>query len=173
MSYRREALEDAGLFDERFRWKEDDELAYRVMKRGWSIVSDSEAAVYHPVETLSLNELFKRGLKHQYDVLFYKKHPDIAVAYFRLLKLGPVAITPIFLFIIGVLCTLAALMEVAFNEVNISIPLVSCSAFLFAYVYLKSRHKELKISFFWMAIFAIFMEIGRILGCLRFRKILL
>jgi len=173
MSYRRRTLEDVDLFDERFRWKEDDELAYRIMKRGWRMASDPAALVYHPVKTLSLKGLFTEGLKHQYDVLFYQKHPDIAAEYFRLSRLGPIAVTPVFIFIAGTLFVVAALIAAAFYRSALSLLFLAFSVCLFSLVCFRSNRKELKISLFWMAVFAVFMEIGRMRGSFRFRKILL
>ncbi|SCL48883.1 Glycosyltransferase, catalytic subunit of cellulose synthase and poly-beta-1,6-N-acetylglucosamine synthase [Micromonospora citrea] len=50
MAYRRDALADAGGFDERFprAYREDAELAHRVRRVGWDLVR-GERAVTHPV----------------------------------------------------------------------------------------------------------------------------
>ncbi|MBX6357075.1 MAG: glycosyltransferase [Micromonosporaceae bacterium] len=50
MAYRRAALEDAGGFDERFprAFREDSELAYRVVQAGWRLVR-GQRRVLHPV----------------------------------------------------------------------------------------------------------------------------
>jgi glycosyltransferase involved in cell wall biosynthesis len=50
MAYRRAALEAVGGFDERFprAFREDSELAYRVMRAGWRLVR-GERRVLHPV----------------------------------------------------------------------------------------------------------------------------
>jgi glycosyltransferase involved in cell wall biosynthesis len=61
ISYRRKTLEEVNIFDEEFKFKEDDDLACRVLKKGWRIVSESKALVYHPVKNLKAIELIKRA----------------------------------------------------------------------------------------------------------------
>jgi glycosyltransferase involved in cell wall biosynthesis len=173
MSYRRTVLEKVGLFDENFRWKEDDELAYRVIEAGWAIRSEDRAIVYHPVRTLAMRGLVSYGLKHRYDVLFYEKHPDLAKSYFRIIKLGPLALTREFLICsAGVLVT--CLLGVAFSSnTAIGLALLALFASLGAYQRRRMLKRRAKASLIWMAAFIVLIEIGRLWGCFKFRRFML
>ncbi len=78
IAYRREWIERAGGFDERFKhpWREDSDLAFGIMELGGKIIFEPNAMVNHPVRPVNLWRLFwfyptRRG----YDMLFYRKHP--------------------------------------------------------------------------------------------------
>jgi len=80
VAYRRSVLLSIGLFDGRFRecYREDTDLALRVMKAGFKIIHEPNARVYHPVKKLNLLQLVKMAFLHQYDVLLYSKHREKA-----------------------------------------------------------------------------------------------
>lgn len=173
MSYRREVIEKIGLFDERFRWKEDGELACRVMEAGWKIITQPAAVVYHPVKKLDARGFLTYGLRHQYDILFYMKHPEFAKVFFRLRKLGPLVFAPEFLFICaGVL--LLCLIWLTFS-INVAYGLLLSGTLATSALIPRRRmlKRRVKASFFLMAAFTVIVEIGRLWGCLRFRRFLL
>ena len=61
--YRREMIEDIGLFDESyFSGYEDSELSWRAYKRGWKTGYSSEAIIYHK-RSASLNHLLHNDLQ--------------------------------------------------------------------------------------------------------------
>jgi GT2 family glycosyltransferase len=172
MSYRRDVLERVGAFDEDFKWKEDDDLAYRVMKAGWRILSDKQASVYHPVRVLSFRDLITRALKRRYDVLFYKKHRDVAKRHFRMKELGPVALTKEFLHA----CELVTLVVIAALAISLwsTFALLAVGlAGLFAFVHHASiRRRGLRGSVIW-AVFILLIVVGRMWGCVKFRTFFL
>jgi glycosyltransferase involved in cell wall biosynthesis len=173
ISYRHDVLERVGFFDESFRFKEDDELAYRVIEAGWTIRTEDRAVVYHPVRSMTLRGLVSLGLKHRYDVLFYKKHPDLGRSYFRIIKAGPLAITPeFFISCAGVLAIV--LLGTAFLS-NVVLGLLLLAAFATLAVFQRHRmmRRRTKASILWMAAFAALIEAGRIWGSLKFRQVLL
>ncbi len=58
--FRREALEDVGLFDEKYwMYNEDEDLGWRMWLRGWKNVLAPQAVVYHKYE-------FSRSIKKYY-----------------------------------------------------------------------------------------------------------
>jgi len=173
MSYRLDALKEVGSFDEDFRWKEDDELAYRVIEAGWRLVSATNAVVYHPVKMLSKRALISYGLKHRYDIPFYRKHPQVAKNYFQLRRLGPLAVTPEFLFSVGsLLAILLAWLALSINTF-IGFSLIALLAFLAVWQRRRMLKRKAKASLLWMAVFIVLIELGRIYGSVEFRKFLL
>lgn len=173
ISYRREVLEKVGLFDENFRWKEDDDLAYRVIENGWRLVSDASAVIYHPVKYLKPRALIRLALKRRYDVLLYKKHQDIAKGYLHLKELGPVALSPEFFSACGGL--LAVLLVLVFLTVA---PVVAAVALicLFGWAVFKRRsmaRRRTKASFLWMTVQVLSIEVGRLWGSFKFHRFLL
>jgi GT2 family glycosyltransferase len=173
ISYRREVLEKVGLFDENFRWKEDDDLAYRVIENGWKLVSDTSAVVYHPVKYLKPRALIRLALKRRYDVLLYKKHQDIVKGYLHLKTLGPVALSPEFFSVCAGL--LGVLLVLVFLTVA---PVVAAAAFicLFGWGVFKRRsmaRRRPKASFFWVTVQVLSVELGRLWGSFKFHRFLL
>ena len=173
ISYRREVLEKVGLFDEQFRWKEDDEVAYRVIKAGWKIVTDEHAIIYHPVKKLSARGLVRFGLKHRYDVPFYGKHPDVAKGYFRMVKFGPIALTREFFVACGlILIFLLALVGLLTGNVITLLPLIPAA--VWGMIHRRSMlRRKVKASILWMTIFILLIEVGRLWGTIKFRRFFL
>ncbi len=170
ISYRRKAFDDVGGFDEGFRWKEDDELAYRVLAKGWRIVTDSKAIVHHPIHYNGVRSLILWGLKHQYDVLFYKKHPGLAKEYFKLKTFGPVHVSPeLLLTLAAIICVLAAALPTIYFGVfgTVTIPVIAAGLLL---AKRKVEMQKPKRSFWWMGFFIFCVELGRLAGSLKFRK---
>ncbi len=80
LSYRKAVLEEVGGFNEDYKRAsgEDNDLAYRVTKRGYklSFVKDSAVAHYHPDRLFSyLKQQFWHGC---WRMKIYKDHPDMA-----------------------------------------------------------------------------------------------
>lgn len=173
ISYRREVLEEVGMFDENFRWVEDDELAYRVIEAGWTISKAESAVVYHPVKRLTLRGLVRVALKHRYQVLFYKKHPDIAKSYLRIVVPGPIALTSEFLLSAGGIFFLACVAILLFTNLAVSFTLLALVALLAIGYRRRMLRRKAKASIFWMAVYIPLVEIGRLWGSLKFRRFLL
>jgi glycosyltransferase involved in cell wall biosynthesis len=173
ISYRKEVLEEIGLFDENFRWREDTDLAYRVIGAGWKIESERSAVVHHPVKKLTKRALAVHGLKHRFDVALYRKHPDIVGKDFRLRKLGPVALSREFFFCAAALLSVFFLWLAFSVSIFLSLPLL---IMLVAWAILQ-RHRMLRrkarASLIWMVAFIVLMEIGRVWGSLKFRRFML
>jgi GT2 family glycosyltransferase len=173
ISYRREALEKVGLFDENFRWKEDDDLAYRVIENSWRLVPDTSAVIYHPVKYLEPRAFIHLALKRRYDVLLYKKHRDTVKRYLRLRTLGPIALSPEFLTVCaGLLAVLLVLMFLTVAPVVAAVALIC----LFGWAVLKRRsmaRRRPKASFFWMTVQVITVEVARLWGSFKFHRFLI
>jgi Glycosyl transferase family 2 len=76
MAYRRQALEDAGGFDERFRraYREDTDLALRVQALGWRLVR-GRREVLHPVRPADMFVSLRLQRGNADDVLMASLHP--------------------------------------------------------------------------------------------------
>jgi glycosyltransferase involved in cell wall biosynthesis len=79
MLYRRDALERAGGFDERFRvaFLEDSDLAFAVMEDGGRIAWVPDAIVDHLVLHEGRSRFGAEARKRVYNALLYRKHPDL------------------------------------------------------------------------------------------------
>jgi len=80
VSYRRAVLEEVGGFNESYRMAsgEDNDLAYRVIKRGYRLVftRDAKVAHYHPH---NLWRYLRQQFWHGYwRMKLYRNHPDMA-----------------------------------------------------------------------------------------------
>jgi len=87
IAYRKEWIERAGGFDERFihPWREDSDLAFSILERGGKILFEPKAVVDHPVRKVDLWRLFWfYPIRRGYDWLIYRKHPQ----YWRQLEFG-------------------------------------------------------------------------------------
>lgn len=77
--YMKKHLIEVGCFDEKlYSWTEDTDLAYRLIKRGYTINLSSNAVVYHEVRYINIfNYIFKRKKRLVSFPLFVKKHPEV------------------------------------------------------------------------------------------------
>lgn len=77
--YRRDALEAVGGFDERFTapWREDADLFFTLLERGYRLEWAPEAVVVHPLRPGSWGVSLRQQAQNAYDALLYKKHPDL------------------------------------------------------------------------------------------------
>lgn len=74
---RKQALEEMGGFDERFKlaWREDADLYFRLLDRSDRVVHAPSAVMTHPMRPTSWMESLRQQKKGQADALLYKKHP--------------------------------------------------------------------------------------------------
>jgi len=95
-AYRRDAVEEVGLFDDSFISWEDADLSYRIAQRGYKIVYEPEAIVFHKHRS-SLKGLFLQNFRNGCGkVKLYKKYSEknhlriwgyVMIAYYLMLKL--------------------------------------------------------------------------------------
>ena len=79
LSYRRRVLEEVGGFDESFKQAsgEDNDLAYRVIQKGYTLIFNEDAKVAHYYPE-SLIKYLKHQLVHGYwRVRLHRKHPQM------------------------------------------------------------------------------------------------
>jgi GT2 family glycosyltransferase len=76
---RRSVLASIGGFDPRFRTarREDSDLLFGLIKRGFDVVQAHDAIVVHPVRPEAWGVSLRAERKHMYDALLYKKHRDL------------------------------------------------------------------------------------------------
>lgn len=76
---RREVLEDAGGFDERYRrpWREDSDLHFTILERGLRIEQAPLALVIHPVREAPWGVSARIQQNVYFDALLFKKHPQL------------------------------------------------------------------------------------------------
>jgi len=80
LSYRKRVLEEVGGFDESFRRAsgEDNDLAYRIVKRGYQIAFTRAARVMHH-HPHRLRQYLRQQLRHGYwRMKLYSRHPDMS-----------------------------------------------------------------------------------------------
>jgi cellulose synthase/poly-beta-1,6-N-acetylglucosamine synthase-like glycosyltransferase len=77
--YRRDALEDVGGFDERFTaaWREDADLLFTLIERGYRCGCAPDAVVVHPVRPARWGVSIQQQRKSMFNALLYKKHPAL------------------------------------------------------------------------------------------------
>jgi GT2 family glycosyltransferase len=76
---RRSVLEAVGGFDERFEtaWREDSDLHFAILERGWPIAKADSAIVVHPVRPARWGVSLRQQRKSLFNALLYKKHPEL------------------------------------------------------------------------------------------------
>jgi len=173
ISYRARTLREVGPFDEQFRYKEDQELAFRLLESGWLIEHELLALVYHPVKKLGIRGVLRYGLRHMYDPLLYKKHSKTAASLLRIRKIGPVSITREFLYVLGVSSFILATIILL-----LCYPWIGFLSALMISIVIVVAHAKLKKSSskkapFWVMFLALVREASRLYGSLKFRKFLL
>ena len=74
---RRGVLERLGGFDESFRmpWREDSDLHFRLLDRGFRIAKAERAVVVHPVRPAPWGVSLRQQKKVLFDALLFRKHP--------------------------------------------------------------------------------------------------
>lgn len=76
---RRYVLERLGGFDESFRlpWREDSDLHFRLLERGFRILRAEAALVVHPVRPAPWGVSLRQQRKVVFDALLFRKHPRL------------------------------------------------------------------------------------------------
>ncbi len=76
---RRYVLERLGGFDESFRlpWREDSDLHFRLLERGFRILRAEAALVVHPVRPAPWGVSLRQQRKVMFDALLFKKHREL------------------------------------------------------------------------------------------------
>lgn len=74
--YRRDALEAAGGFDERFTlpWREDTDLYFRLLRSGANLTHAPHALVTHPVRQVCFGISLAQQRKSMFNALLFKNH---------------------------------------------------------------------------------------------------
>lgn len=77
--YRKYALLEVGGFDERFRtsWREDADLQFTLLERGFLLVTSDAPQVIHPVRKAHWGISVREQKKSMYNALLHKKHPAL------------------------------------------------------------------------------------------------
>ncbi len=85
---RRDALDAVGGFDERFTlaWREDSDLHFALLERGFTIVPAPAATVVHPLRPMPFGASLGMQKKVMFDVLLYRKFPEL---YRQRIRPGP------------------------------------------------------------------------------------
>ena len=88
MIYRKGLVEELGYFDERFydrkrkvHFREDADLAFKVLEKGFEIVFAPEVLTFHPPQKADWKKPLKLAKRHYFDPLLFKKHPEKAEEY--------------------------------------------------------------------------------------------
>lgn len=83
--YRREVLEEVGGFDERFTqaWREDSDLQFSVLKRGYRCIPQPDAVVIHPVRPARWGVSLRLQRNSAFNALLFKKHPILYRQYIQ------------------------------------------------------------------------------------------
>jgi glycosyltransferase involved in cell wall biosynthesis len=84
MIYRRSAIQAVGGIKTKHR--EDSDLAFSVLERGYRIVFAQDALVEHPPREESIRFQFRAATHRFYEGALFKRHPTIAPQYFRRLQ---------------------------------------------------------------------------------------
>jgi len=77
--YRRDILDEAGGFDERFTapWREDSDLHFRMIARNARLGRAMGAIVSHPLQDPPFAVSVRQQRKSMFNALLYKKHPEL------------------------------------------------------------------------------------------------
>jgi len=85
---RRDVLAAVGGFDERFTtaWREDSDLHFTLLRRGYQLIKVPQAVVVHPVRPAVWGVSVHQQRKSMFNALLYKKHPQL---YWQRIQPGP------------------------------------------------------------------------------------
>lgn len=141
--YRKKYLIEISGFDKELTYSEDDDLAIRLIKKGYKIHFNKNMIVYHEVRYLNIIKyVFKRLKRKETVPLFFKKHPEFRDRFF--LK----TFVPSHIYIIF---AIGALIIYLLN-LDITIPLLfTIFAFLATRVFIDQKYKMMpvRVLFFW------------------------
>ena len=99
MAYRKDLLDKIGGFDEKFTTpvtinREDSDLAFSVLERGYEIAFSKIAVVKHPAVRASFTNRLKKKKEFFVDPLLFKKHP---ILYRKKIKFPFELFTPLYI----------------------------------------------------------------------------
>ena len=177
IAYKKKVLTQSGLFDEKFKcpFREDSDLAYRILDQGYRIVPQNSAVVYHPVKQNKLKDLLRVPKYHAYDALLFKKHPKrakatVGILFWRFSTTGVAivlsALIILSFFIVApiewsIICTL-----LYFFLTTLALSIIKPSA--------KGKNFKDKIQgAIWHELYLLFTVIGHVIGSIKFKKWLL
>jgi len=88
-AFKKSVLEDVAGFDENYNFfREDTDLAFKVLSRGKKIVFDKEVRVYHPPRKKALSFPIKELFLIKGDIRLFKKFPELYKKHFGFLCKG-------------------------------------------------------------------------------------
>jgi hypothetical protein len=79
MFYRRSVIDEVGGFKSRYR--EDSDLAFSVLERGYKIPFAPESVVMHPPREERWNFYFEKANRKRFEALLFRNHPVVAPQY--------------------------------------------------------------------------------------------
>lgn len=177
VAYRRNVLVECNLFDEGFRypWREDADLGYRVLDKGFKIAQINDAVVYHPAKQNTIRSLLRYAKYFSEDVLLFKKHPLrsrslLQVLVSRLTLNGLIVASNAVLFI--------ALLMIL-NPLNALITFSLYSMFgslIYSLIRPYTKCKNLRDKIVGLVAFEIYtlmIVVGHVMGSVRFKKLFL
>lgn len=142
--YRKKHLIEIDGFDEKLRYGSDDDIAFRLIRKGYKIKFDKNVLVYHEVRYQNLFDYISKKLKRDgYLPLFYKKNPEYRDRIFLKVFARRSHIYPVFAIGTIILYLL---------NVDITIPLIfTLFAFLASRVFFDKNYKmmPLRLLLFW------------------------
>ncbi len=78
LSIRRQAILEAGNFDQNFRIAEDTELGTRLIRRGYRVLFHPKAGAWHEHSLFTVNDLLRRARAYgEADWMLFQKHPQL------------------------------------------------------------------------------------------------
>jgi len=183
-AYRREILLEIGGFDERFKqpFRENTDLALEIIKKGYSIIFEEKAIVYHPSRKNNLKRIVKEAFLHQYDVLLYKKHSKLAIKAMETSWISKPVLGPFSILFLGLIVMFVISFFISFKKFIILSVFFFLFLFLF-FVFYGYRFVILgnfylpfgvKLKVFIASMVYLFsLLVGRIYGSLKFKAILI
>ncbi len=186
VAYRKSILSDIGGFDEAFdpKWRGDSDLCLRVSEKGFKLLYEPTAIVFHPLRKHSLREIWKEGLKRQHDVLLYSKHSKNNAVRSHLGdgltkpvgRLSPLSVFILFGALLLIYIAFQSLILLSYL-VSFSYLMWSASFTLYLYKFVTRGPKPtlslrlkagLVLPFYFITVF-----LGRLYGCIKYKTLLL
>jgi glycosyltransferase involved in cell wall biosynthesis len=141
--YRKKNLIEISCFDIRLKAAEDDDLAFRLIEKGYKIQFNKNIIVYHEVRYLNIIKFVFKRLKRKESIpLFYRKHPELRDRFFLKIFIST------HVYIILTILTFF----IYFLNLNVFVPLFfTLFAFLITRVFIDRNYKMMpvRILFFW------------------------
>ena len=169
----KEAFDEAGGFDEAFTmaWREDSDLHFKLLRTKIPIVKCMAAEVIHPVRSAPWNVSIRSEKKTMFNVLLYKKHPDLYAH-----KIG---LIPLWNYYAIILMAIISLTGIILNNKVLFISAIFLW-FLFVAEFTMRRLKNSRKTFnhivqmtITSAIIPVVSVYWRMYGSLKFRKLLI